>query len=42
MPISAANYAKVDAIAIKSGTEFEPPTALTILNKSNIGDGDLR
>ena len=42
MPISAANYAKVDAIAIKSGTEFELPTALTILNKSNIVDGDLR
>ena len=42
MPISAANYAKVDAIAIKSGTEFELPTALKMLNKSNIVDGDLR
>ena len=42
MPISAANYAKVDAIAIKLGTEFELPTARTILNKSNIGDGGAR
>ena len=42
MPISAANYAKIDGIAIKSVTELELSTTRTILENSNIGDGDLR
>ena len=42
MPISAANYANIDAIAIKPDTEFELPTTRIILDKSNAEAGELR
>ena len=42
MPISAANYANIDAIAIKTDTEFELTINQTILDESNIDNGKLR
>ena len=42
MPISAANYANIDAIAIKKSTEFDLTINRTILDKSNMEAGELR
>ena len=42
MPISAENYADVDAIKIKRSTEFHSPLAQTILDEAKIQAEELR